>query len=135
MLSASILGGSVMMPAIIINTCRGQDVGWGVFQSRQQQAHAENVAPGGPKLSPNPPPAPGPGGGRPETQLGQEPLSLAPHSQSLFTWHFGTLGKPAGTRLIQEALRRLPRHMKYWRLWMNSSLIVNTKAIKVLGEN
>lgn len=78
----------MMMPAIIINTCRGQDVGWGVFQSRQQQAHAENVAPGGPKLSPNPPPAPGPGGGRPETQLGQEPLSPLILRASLL----GTLG-------------------------------------------
>lgn len=91
--------------------------------------------PGGPKLSPNPPPAPGPGGGRPEIQMGQEPLSSTLHFQSLFTWHFGTLRKPADIRHIQEALRWLPRHVKSWILWMNSSLLVNTKTIKVLGEN
>lgn len=54
MLSTSISGGSVMMSAIIINTCRGQDVGWGVFQSRQEQVHAENVAPWGPQTQPQP---------------------------------------------------------------------------------
>ena len=91
--------------------------------------------PGGPKLSPNPPPAPGPGEGRPEIQVGQEPLSPAPLFQGLFTSHFGTLRKAADIWRIQEALRWLPRHVKYWRLWMNSRLIVNTKTIKVLGEN
>ena len=102
------------MPTIIINICRGQNVGWGVFQSRQEQVNAENVAPWGPQTQPQPTSCPGTRGRKTRDTAGSgaslsrppfsEPLYLALWDSQESSWYLAHSGSPPTAPKTREIL-------------------------------